>query len=284
VLFCFFLENLPKPGGFLKNRLCLQPQAPVCPTQGRAVDTSCLPLWTLRSFPGDTQRRHEPSLPPPVRELSLSVSLLPERRPNPSPMADNSTRHSAPPQPPPMSPEALPRRPLPPCRRNRPAAPGITAGDYFFPAGSELAAAKIRYRWPSSGPADHFGAAPMSLWFRRAPPRPPSCPPSPPERRPAPRPPCRGGHDQPADQVDLVQRGLAGGPSGPSAQTPWVKMTPVQKVMQPILFPEKFRKCSNLRKFIENYPFIGKIQMTCQNAQNNVLYMFMSNSCIVRQL
>jgi hypothetical protein len=124
----------------------------------------------------------------------------------------------------------------------------------------------------------------VSLWFRRAPPRPPSCPSSPPEHRPAPRPPCQGGHDQPADQVDLVRRGLAGGPSGPSGQSPRVKMTPVQKVLQLILFPEKFRKCSNLRKFIENYPFIRKIQMTCQNAQNNVLYMCISNSCIVKQL
>jgi hypothetical protein len=47
---------------------------------------------------------------------------------------------------------------------------------------------------------------------------------------------------------------------------------------------KNFGKMPNVVKFIGNYLLVGKLRMTCQNAQKNVLYMFMSNSCIFRQL
>jgi hypothetical protein len=45
-----------------------------------------------------------------------------------------------------------------------------------------------------------------------------------------------------------------------------------------------FRKMPNLVKCIEKYLLVRKMQITYQNAQKNMLYMFMSNSCIFRQL
>jgi hypothetical protein len=39
----------------------------------------------------------------------------------------------------------------------------------------------------------------------------------------------------------------------------------------------------NLVKFIEKYLLVGKMQMTYQNVQKNLLYILVSNSCIVKQ-
>jgi hypothetical protein len=44
-----------------------------------------------------------------------------------------------------------------------------------------------------------------------------------------------------------------------------------------------FRNCSKLVKFIFYSLFIRKICIICQNVQENELYLFMSNSCIVNQ-
>jgi hypothetical protein len=45
-----------------------------------------------------------------------------------------------------------------------------------------------------------------------------------------------------------------------------------------------FRKMPNVVKCIEKYLFVGKMHMIYQNAQKNMLYVFMSNSCIANQL
>jgi hypothetical protein len=45
-----------------------------------------------------------------------------------------------------------------------------------------------------------------------------------------------------------------------------------------------FRKCSNIAKIIEYSLVVKKIQMTYQNVQKNMLYILVSNSCIVKQL
>jgi hypothetical protein len=49
-------------------------------------------------------------------------------------------------------------------------------------------------------------------------------------------------------------------------------------------FQKNCCKVLNLVKYIEKYLLVGKMRMTYQNAQKNVLYMFTSNSCIFRQL
>jgi hypothetical protein len=46
----------------------------------------------------------------------------------------------------------------------------------------------------------------------------------------------------------------------------------------------KFRKMLELVKTIAIYLYVGKMCMTYQNAQKNMLYMFMSNSCMFIQL
>jgi hypothetical protein len=51
-----------------------------------------------------------------------------------------------------------------------------------------------------------------------------------------------------------------------------------------ILILENLRKCCKLVKCIEYSLFIGKIQMTYQNAQKNELYLFVSKSCMLKQL
>jgi hypothetical protein len=41
-----------------------------------------------------------------------------------------------------------------------------------------------------------------------------------------------------------------------------------------------FRKMPNLVKCIEKYLFVGKMQMTYQNDPKNVIYIFVSESCM----
>jgi hypothetical protein len=45
-----------------------------------------------------------------------------------------------------------------------------------------------------------------------------------------------------------------------------------------------FRKMTNVVKFIGNYLLVGKLRMTYQNAQKNVLYLFMSIFMHYKQL
>jgi predicted transglutaminase-like protease len=45
-----------------------------------------------------------------------------------------------------------------------------------------------------------------------------------------------------------------------------------------------FRKMTNLVKCIEKYLLVGKLRMTYQNVQKNMLYILVSISCIVKQL
>jgi hypothetical protein len=40
----------------------------------------------------------------------------------------------------------------------------------------------------------------------------------------------------------------------------------------------------DLVQCIEKYLLVGKMQMTYQNVQKNMLYILVSNSCIVKQL
>jgi hypothetical protein len=70
---------------------------------------------------------------------------------------------------------------------------------------------------------------------------------------------------------------------GPRAlsQWMWVILTPC-KMEFPSLF--HFRKMLELVKIIVNYPFVGKLRMTYQNAQKNMLYMFMSIFMQYKQL
>jgi hypothetical protein len=58
----------------------------------------------------------------------------------------------------------------------------------------------------------------------------------------------------------------------------------MQNVLLIVFISRNFRKCSNLAKIIEYSLVVRKIQMTYQNVQKNMLYILVSNSCIVKQL
>jgi hypothetical protein len=74
-----------------------------------------------------------------------------------------------------MSREAVPRRPLPPRRRNQLTVPQIAVGIAVFSPVSELYCCQIGRRRPSSGHADLTGGLLVSSRFRWSSPRPPSC-------------------------------------------------------------------------------------------------------------
>jgi hypothetical protein len=79
------------------------------------------------------------------------------------------------------------------------------------------------------------------------------------------------------------QPGLQRGPSGPSGQLLWVILTWYKKFLRAYFVSRKFRKMLELVKIIVIYLYVGKMQMTYQNAQKNMLYLFMSKSCIINQ-
>jgi hypothetical protein len=71
----------------------------------------------------------------------------------------------------------------------------------------------------------------------------------------------------------------------PFGQSPRVKQTPVQKVFRLYFnFQKNCCKALNLVKIIEKYLLVGKMQMTYQNDPKNVIYIFVSESCMFIQL
>jgi hypothetical protein len=86
-------------------------------------------------------------------------------------------------------------------------------------------------------------------------------------------------------QTDLVNRGQPTWPFGPLWSAALGHLTLCTKVTASFIFASRnFRKMSNVVKFIGNYLLVGKLRMTYQNAQKNMLYMFMSNSYMFIQL
>jgi hypothetical protein len=73
--------------------------------------------------------------------------------------------------------------------------------------------------------------------------------------------------------------------AGPFGQSPRVKQTPVQKVFRMYSnFQKNCCKVLNLVKIIEKYLLVEKMQMTYQNDPKNVIYIFVSESCMFIQL
>jgi hypothetical protein len=54
-----------------------------------------------------------------------------------------------------------------------------------------------------------------------------------------------------------------------------------KRFLQAIFVSRNFRKMPNLVKCIVIYLYVRKMQMSYQNAQNNMLYFLVSKSCIV---
>jgi hypothetical protein len=96
--------------------------------------------------------------------------------------------------------------------------------------------------------------------------------------RPSPEPGSRSGWaSAPADLTSVA----CCWPSGPSGQLLWVNLTRCKKD-----FPESVSFQKNVRnvKLIVIYLYVRKMHMIYRNAQKNMLYMFMSNSCMFIQL
>jgi hypothetical protein len=145
----------------------------------------------------------------------------------------------------------------------------------------ELFAGQIRRRRPVSSQANITGGFPVSFRSSWTPPLPLPAPQRPPW-------PAVAGVWEPVGLGHCPSRpGEPGQPTWP--QAPWsVALGQVdpgcKKFLRIYLFQKNCCKYLKFVKCIENYPFIGKIQMTYQNAQKNVTYLFVSKSCIVKQL
>jgi hypothetical protein len=277
-----FIEKPQKFRGVSVNGPSLLPEAGAWRPPGRP------PRHLLLAVDGRGGHLEDALLPLPLSLILFSLSRTLSSSPlfflhahSSSPrMAAALRRRSASPRAPPRCPAGPPRPPLPFPSKNRDGAPRIAATVADSTAGSGRRRAKIHRRRPLPGPADlavELHGEPRPSWPFSPP---PSCGhrrrsgagrlPGIVPRRPRPA----------AGQVDLVQRGLAGGPVGPSGQSPWVKMTPVQKVLCNLFY---FRKLYNFVKCISIDLCIRKMCMIYQNVQKIEIYLLMSNSCIVNQ-
>jgi hypothetical protein len=72
--------------------------------------------------------------------------------------------------------------------------------------------------------------------------------------------------------------------SGPPSQRAWVILTRCKEFSRICFISRNFRTMLELVKCIEKYLLVRKMQMTYQNVQKNMLYILVSNSCIVKQL
>jgi hypothetical protein len=85
----------------------------------------------------------------------------------------------------------------------------------------------------------------------------------------------------PADQAKVASRRGLGPPQSASVGQ---KASCTKSLAQLLIFQKNCCNGLNLVKCIEKYLLVRKMRMTYQNAQKNMLYMFMSNSCIFRLL
>jgi hypothetical protein len=71
---------------------------------------------------------------------------------------------------------------------------------------------------------------------------------------------------------------------GPPQSAGLGHFNPVQRVSRICFISRNFRTMLELVKCIEKYLLVRKLQMTYQNVQKNMLYILVSNLCIVKQL
>jgi hypothetical protein len=143
-----------------------------------------------------------------------------------------------------------------------------------FLAGPELLHHQIAHRRPSSGQDDPTGEFPVrpDLFPRLA------------VRRSAVSPWSLAGAAMAVVVLTTTPCVACWWASGPSSQWAWVISNPMQRVFRICFISRNFRTMLKLVKCIEKYLLVGKMRMTYQNAQKNMLYMFMLNSCIFIQL
>jgi hypothetical protein len=155
---------------------------------------------------------------------------------------------------------------------------GVAATIADFPTGTRRRCRRYSHRRLPSSHADLAGEPRVtrrSSWTSSPP---PCWPELPPESRLAlcsPWPSC------PAPG----QRGLpAGGPWAPSVRCPGSIWPGCEKFLCAYFISENYRKLYNLVKCISFDRVVKKICMIYQNVHKNMLYMFMSNSCMFIQL
>jgi hypothetical protein len=79
------------------------------------------------------------------------------------------------------------------------------------------------------------------------------------------------------------QRGLAHGPRAQWSYALGQLGLGAKSPAQPFIFQKNCCNSLSLAKTIEIYLCVGKMRMTYQNAQKNMLYILVSISCIVKQ-
>jgi hypothetical protein len=173
---------------------------------------------------------------------------------------------------------APPCHPKSPHQRNRPGVPSVTAATAVSSADLRGHHRRLRHRRPVSGQADLTGEPRVSSHV---------IPPSLLSVEPCSATGVAGRRAMLAEGSLCLARGQPGShgwASGPTSQCPWVNRPRCKKSLRLILNTENIRKCSKLVQFINSSLFIRKFQMIYQNAQKNVIYLFMSIIMHYKQL
>jgi hypothetical protein len=174
--------------------------------------------------------------------------------------------------------EALPPRAEALRRRNPRGVTGVAVVVADSPAGPELRRLRFHRRPTPSGHESYPGEFMVSSWSPWTPSRAPSCAEAPSPWSPAG---ARHGWGCPGHSASVAWRvGL-----GPLCLVTMGHYDPCTKSLCAYFVNSRnFRICVNLVKCIVNYLFIRKLCIICQNAQKNELYLFVSLSCIDKQL